>query len=394
MSLTPLPESGLRIGIDARPLATPLTGIGTSVREVLRELALLSPANQYFCYTMRGGDVVARNLPAGGRFLVREGRGLQAAWGTPWLFRGAGGQIAADRLDVFWGTNLVLPVGLRGRVPLAVTCHDLVFRLYSETLSFRNRLLLAPVARRSFQAADAILADSEATATDLIRLYGIDPARVQVVLLAASERFHPRDSALVRQELRSRLGLASDYVLFVGTLEPRKNLGGFLAAMAEVARGGTFDGEVVVVGGKGWKEQGPEALGRAHPLGERLRFLGYVGDDELPLLYAGARLFVMPSLYEGFGLPVLEAMQSGVPVITTTSGSLAEVAGGAARLVPPANDAALARAIGELWNDPAARAQLAALGRERALAFSWRRTATKLLQVLEALARRPAQRPR
>jgi glycosyltransferase involved in cell wall biosynthesis len=394
MSLTPLPTSGLRIGIDARPLATPLTGIGTCVREILREFALLAPENQVFCYTMRDADVVARHLPAGGRFIVREGRGLAAAWGTPWLFWGAGGQIAADELDVFWGTNLVLPVGLRGRVPLAVTCHDLVFRLYPETLSFRNRLLLAPVARRSFRAADAILADSEATATDLTRLYGVDPATLRVVLLAAGERFHSRDPAVVRQELRSKLGLEGDYVLFVGTLEPRKNLRGFLAAMAAVAQSGAFDGQAVVVGGKGWKERGPAALGRDHPLGDRLRFLGYVGEGELPLLYAGARLFVMPSLYEGFGLPVLEAMQSGVPVITTTSGSLAEVAGGAAVLVPPADDPALARAIGELWNDPVARADLAARGRERARAFSWRRTATELLDVLTAIARRGDQRPR
>src|SRR6185503_6115960 len=154
---------------------------------------------------------------------------------------------------------------------------------------------------------------------------GVDPAHLRVVLLAAGERFHPRDPAAVRQELRAKLGLEGDYVLFVGTLEPRKNLRGFLAAMAAVAQSGAFDGQAVVVGGKGWKEQGPEALGRNHPLGDRLHFLGYVGEGELPLLYAGARLFVMPSMYEGFGLPVLEAMQSGVPVITTTGGSLAEV---------------------------------------------------------------------
>lgn len=386
----------LRIGIDARPLATPLTGIGICVREILRELVALAPEHELICYAVRGGDVVAQQLPPGGRSTIREGSGLAAAWGTPWLHWGATRLLTADRLDLFWGTNLVLPLGLRGRVPLVVTCHDLVFRLYPETLSLRNRLLLAPIADRSFRAADVITADSAATARDLERLYAIDPAKIRVVLLAAGEQFHPHDPERVRQELRIRMGIERDYVLFVGTLEPRKNLRGFLAAMAQVAQGTSFAGEAVVVGGKGWKERSPAELGRDHPLGGRLRFLGYVPDRDLPLLYAGARLFVLPSRYEGFGLPVLEAMASGTPVITTTAGSLAEVSGGAAELVPPGDDRALANAIRTLWDDPARRAALRARGLARAHEFSWRKTAAELLQVFAAIGRpgsSPAGRP-
>ena len=129
-----MPSPRFRLGVDARPLATRLTGIGISVREILRELVALAPDLELFCYTARGGDRVAAELPPGSRTMVREGTGLGARWGTPWLHWGAAGLLAADRLDVFWGTNLVLPVGLRGRVPLVVTCNDLVFRLHPQTL--------------------------------------------------------------------------------------------------------------------------------------------------------------------------------------------------------------------------------------------------------------------
>lgn len=385
-----MPSRGLRIGIDARPLATPLTGIGVSVREILREFAALTPETEFICYTARAGDAVARHLPPGGRFTVREGRGLASRFGTPWLFWGAANLLAADRLDLFWGTNLVLPIGLSGCIPLAVTCNDLVFHLYPETLSRKNRLFLAPVARRSLRAADRVIAISETTARDLARLQAIDPARIEVVLLAAGREFRLQDSAFVRNALRSRFGLERDYVLFVGTLEPRKNMQGFLRAMAQVATAGagSFDGEAIVVGGKGWGVKDPAALGHGHPLGDRLRFLGYVAAADLPLLYAGARIFVMPSFYEGFGLPVLEAMASGTPVITTTGGALAEVSGGAARLTPPGDETALAAAIADLWTHAALREAQRASGLARARAFSWRATAEGILAVFKGLLRR------
>ncbi len=384
-----MPSPSLRIGIDVRPLATRLTGIGVAVRELLREMAVQDPSAQFFCYTMRNGDRVAEQLPPGSRFIVREGKGIAARWGTLWLHGGAAKFLAADRLDVFWGTNLVLPVALRGKIPLVVTCNDLVFRLYPETLSRRNRLLLAPVARRSFRAADRIIAISEATARDLVRFYPISPSRVRVIPLAAGPEFRVLDPVLVRDHLRRRFGIERDYVLFVGTIEPRKNLGGFLRAMAEVAAAGSFAGEAVVVGGKGWGMGDTADLRRGHPLGDRLRFLGYVDSGDLPLLYAGARLFVMPSLYEGFGLPVLEAMAAGAPVITTAGGALAEVSGGAALLVPPGDDRALATAMAELLGDKERQETLRKLGLARAQCFSWKASAEGLLQVIRELLDQP-----
>lgn len=374
-----------RLGVDARPLATPLTGIGIAVRETLHALAVLAPEMEILCYTARGGDRVALELPPGSRATVREGTGLAARFGTPWLHWGASGLLAADRLDVFWGTNLVLPVGLRGRIPLVVTCNDLVYRLHPQTLSRRDRLLLAPVASRSLRAADRVIAISAATARDLLRFHPLDPARVHVVPLAPGREFRPLDPARARAAVRDRFGIERDYVLFVGTREPRKNLPGFLRAMAEVAS--AFPGDAVVAGGTGWGLADPASLGRGHPLGERLRFLGYVPAADLPFLYAGATLFVMPSFYEGFGLPVLEAMAAGVPVVTTTGGALEEVSGGAARLVPPGDDRALAVAIADLLVDGPARTELRTRGLARAASFSWEATAAGLLAVLEEVRR-------
>jgi len=380
-----MPSPRFRLGVDARPLSTPLTGIGISVREILRELVALAPDLELFCYTARGGDRVARELPPGSRTVVRVGRGIAARWGTPWLHWGATGLLTADRLDCFWGTNLVLPVGLQGRIPLVVTCNDLVFRLHPETLSRRNRFLLAPVAGRSLHAADRVIAISAATARDLLRFYPLDPARVRVVPLAPGREFQPMDAVGAQAAVRDRFGLERDYVLFVGTREPRKNLPGFLRAMARIA--GSFAGDAVVVGGAGWGLADPSVLARRHPLGDRLRFLGYVAASDLPLLYAGAALFVMPSFYEGFGLPVLEAMAAGAPVITTTGGALEEVSGGAARLVPPGDDDALAAAIADLLGDATGRAELRRRGLARAATFSWRATAAAFLAVLEELGR-------
>jgi glycosyltransferase involved in cell wall biosynthesis len=375
----------LRIGIDVRPLAAPLTGIGIYVRELLRQLAELAPENDYFCYTSRGGERVARHLPPG-NFHLRVGRGLSSLWGTLWFQSGAAKLIAKEKLDLFWGTNHILPLSLASRLPLVVTCHGLGFHLHPETLSRRNRLLLERYAVPSFRAADAILSVSRSTAGELSDAYGIDKGKIHVIHNAPARRFRPIDPEVTGNQLRQWFVLEPDYLLFVGTREPSKNLEGLLRALAQVQIHGDFDGEVVIVGGKGWRQKRAASLVEGHPLAGRIHLTGFVPHEELPLLYCGARLFAMPSLYEGFGIPVLEAMSCGVPVICSDSGALPEVAGDAARIVPRGDDQALARAITDLWNDAEERAAMRERGFRHASEFTWQRAARQLIEVFTRLA--------
>ncbi|MBI4569052.1 MAG: glycosyltransferase family 4 protein [Planctomycetes bacterium] len=378
--------NGRRIGIDVRALTPPLSGIGVYCREVIRRLAALAPDNDYFCYTTKPPP--ASHLPgadAGGRFHARVGRGLTALWGSIWLQTGVNRLIAADRLDLFWAPLQVAPLKQAGVMPLVVTAHDLVFKYFPETMSWRNRAVLARYAGRSFRAADAIMADSRATADAVIREFGVDPAKVRVVHLAAGNEFRPMDPAAARRVARDRFAVDRDYLLFVGTLEPRKNLAGLLRALAILERERSFsrDAMVVITGARGWKTAPIASLIQGHPMARSLLFTGYVAAEDLPALYAGARLFVMPSTYEGFGLPVLEAMRCGTPVVSTDAPPLPEVSGGAARLVPVGDDRALAEALHLMWRDDALRRAAREAGLARAARFSWEITARAVLDTLE-----------
>jgi glycosyltransferase involved in cell wall biosynthesis len=366
-----------RIGIDIRALTPPLTGIGIYCREVLARLARIAPDNDYLCYVTNAR--ARENLPEG-RFHLRVGKGFSARWGSVWFQTGVNSLLRADRLDMFWGPLHILPMRMAGRFPMVVTAHDLVFHYYPDTMSWRNRLVLARYAERSFRCADAIMAVSRATADAIVKEFGIEPRLIQVIHNAAAEHFRPRDLRAARERLRQRYSLDGEYILFVGTLEPRKNLDGFLRALRRLAAAG-FDGGVVIVGARGWNMAPVSKLVHGHPLESRLHFMGYVPEEDLPSFYSGARIFVMPSIYEGFGLPVVEAMRCGTPVICTDAPPLPEVTGGAAMVVHTGDEEALARAMERAWSDPDLRAGLRDRGLRRAEDFSWDRTTDRVVEV-------------
>jgi glycosyltransferase involved in cell wall biosynthesis len=286
-------------------------------------------------------------------------------------------QAWSRQLDLVHGTVNVLPELARG--PAVVTVHDLSFMRYPDRLSrWRKRYLDWAVAR-SVRRAARVIAVSGSTRDDLVELLRIPPEKVSVVPLGVDPSFTPAHG---EDAAPPPLG-GRPYILHVGTLEPRKNLEVLIEAFAGLRRSRSIPHALALVGGKGWSYQSIfDAVVRTGLQGH-VHFLDYVGPGDLPLWYTCADLFAYPSVYEGFGLPVLEAMACGLPVVTTDSSSLRELAGGAALLVEPGSSEALQEAMGRILEDRALRDRLNAKGLRRAAQFSWPETARRTAIVYE-----------
>jgi glycosyltransferase involved in cell wall biosynthesis len=253
-----------------------------------------------------------------------------------------------------------------------VTVHDLAFLLYPETHTPASRAYYA-ASGESVRHAERVIAVSQRTASDAVRLLGVDPARMRVVHEAAAPSFTPRSPEAFDQLAQQFKLDGRPYVLFVGTLEPRKNVTLLLEAFEMVRR--QLDAQLLVVGGRGWLDEPIFAAHARLGLEGSARFLGPLGEDDLAILYSHAGAFVLPSLYEGFGLPVLEAMACGAPVICSNAGPLPEVAGDAAMLLAPEDPGRWARAILHVLTEPHRAEVLRQNGFLRAARFSWQRAA-------------------
>lgn len=361
----------LRIGIDARTLVVQKTGIGRYVHEVGK--ALIAAGQDLVFYWPEPAavpDGLERAMHRHGGFRGAAGRIVWSATALP-------RQAIGDRLDVFWGPAHRLPFGLPRRIPAVVTIHDLVWLAHPGTMRRRGLLaerLLMPGALRR---ADRIVAVSEATRNEIAARF---PA-----LAGKTVTVHPGVPALATPGSPSaRPREAEPYALFVGTIEPRKNLARLLQALALLRQEKVFDGRLVVVGGSGWRQSGIGALVDELGLGGTVRFAGYVSDLELADLYAGARFLAMPSLYEGFGFPIIEANRFGLPVLTSNVSSMPEVAGAAAYLVDPLDVRSIADGFFRLWSDEAHRSRLAAAAPANAGRFRWADCADRLVDVFQA----------
>ena len=357
--------SAVRIGVDARAAAEVPAGRGRYVRELLRALSAADGDERYTLYCR----TPMRELGLDERFSWEPIGAHDPVWHVLAARR------ATRSCDVFWSTNSYLTAWFTG-VPTAVVIYDLVAFVEGAQAQARaariERVTLAPALRR----AGVLLCISHATERDLLARYPATAGRTVVTPLAADPIFAVPRSDL--GEVRERLGLARPFVLAAGTLEPRKNLVRLIEAWARVD---APDHELVLVGPAGWEFE--EVLHRARA--QRVRVLGYVADDLLPALYQLCDAFCYPSLYEGFGLPVLEAMHAGAPVVTSNVSSLPEVAGDAALLVDPRDTEAIRAALEHVLHDPAEHDRLRAAGRTRAASFSWETTAERTLRALRTL---------
>jgi glycosyltransferase involved in cell wall biosynthesis len=369
-------ERRLRVGVDIRPFYEPLTGVGWYLYFLLHEFAKRDDVELVLFGDARvtdEGPVLHADLPANAEMLVFDLRGqpksrlarpLTAAAYVAWM------DLAG--VDVVFGANYFLPrlhsAIARRRV---ITIHDLTYKRFPELLQKETLDNLDRQMKREIAQADAIVCVSESTRRDLLHFYDVDPSRAFAILsgIAAPRVYAPIE------------GLPPRYILFVSTIEPRKNLGVLLDAYERV-RVTHPDVALVVVGKVGWKSQS---------LVPRLRrpgivHLDYVDAARLATVYRNATAFVMPSIYEGFGFPLLEAMTHGVPSIAARSSSLPEIGGDAALYFEPHDARALEAQLTRVLEDDALRADLATRGRAQAAKFSWARAAEKTLAVLRRAA--------
>lgn len=285
-----------------------------------------------------------------------------------------------------------------GPCPTVVTIHDISFEHYPQFFSPRDRLILKTLVPRSARRAAHVLTVSQHAKQEIIDRYGLPPDKITVTYEAAGDQFQPVTDASILQAVRIKYGIPDGpFVLALGNLQPRKNIARLVEAFAQAAGSNPSHfppslppspppPSLVIAGKAQWRESEVYGAVQRAGLGERVVFPGYVDDADLPALYSAAAVFVYPSLYEGFGLPPLEAMACGTPVISSNSASLPEVVGDAALLVEPTDTAALAQALRDVLVQPALRADLRQRGLARAAQFSWERCAAETLAVYARVA--------
>ncbi len=352
----------MKIALDGMPLDSQLTGVGHYTLELARSLALVAPTDKF---TLISPQTLKPSV-------------LNRRW---WSI-GLPLHLLRSSFDLFHGTNYEIP--LWSRRPSVVTIHDLSLFLHPEAhqqhLVRRARWRLPLMAK----FAARIITPSNSVKTEVCETLKIDPDKVVVTPEAPRSTFKRREGAEVI-ELHQRLGINKDFILFVGTVEPRKNLHRLVEAFDQLVRTTSLSTQLVIAGGQGWLMDDFSSVIKQKKLGDRICLTGYLQDEELSALYSSCKAFVYPSLYEGFGLPPLEAMACGAPVITSRIPSISETVGTAARLVDPRDVNDLASAIAELLTDETTRRHFADAGVEHVKKFTWEQTALKTLDVYRQL---------
>lgn len=287
---------------------------------------------------------------------------------------------AGPRPDVFHAAKLKYPPR---SARLTATVHDLTWQTMPDMHSPANVAAERVFAERVLRRADGLIAVSEATRTDAVRILRLAPEKIRVIHHGVAEEFF-RAGPAEADGARARLGLSRPYALFVGTIEPRKNVDLLLDAWLGLSRPLRDEFDLVVAGPAGWRQR--ETLARLRHPTPGVRYLGYVPERDLPGLVAGATVFVYPSLYEGFGFPVAQAMAAGVPVVTSAVSSLPEIAGDAAVLVDPRSEAELRRALEDVLTSPERRRGMIERGRRNAGRFSWSECARRSIEFFREVA--------
>jgi glycosyltransferase involved in cell wall biosynthesis len=350
------------------------SGVARYVWSSIAAILKVEPAVELILYSNVPVDVP---LP-GGNWRLRVDKRAQRMPHFLWLQNRCPQLLADDGVDAFWGQNWLMPLSLRRRIFRLLTVHDAATVMFPRTASRSGRLVSRLYFRRAVRAADCIVAVSHATARLARLCLGATPGRVRVVYQGFADVFRPAAPRAVRAVATDKYGLPSEYLLTVGNIEPRKDHLTLLNAIGRV-RGAPV---LVIVGGVGWRcREIVEAIVRFEKAG-RVRFLGRVDDDDLAALYTAAKLSIYPSFYEGFGLPVVEAMACGCPVLCSWSSSLPEAGGMAARYFRPHNAADLAGRIEELLSGSRVLMEMREQGFVQAAKFSYDAAAGQLLRLL------------
>jgi glycosyltransferase involved in cell wall biosynthesis len=372
----------MHIGLDGIPLSKVKTGVGHYTFELAHALAFESPSDGFQLVSPLPYQTAIRGVrepepPLNLELIYAAASGLSRHWWTI----GLPAYIRQHPLALFHGTNYDVP--LFGGCRTVLTIHDLASHLYPETLQTRSvrraRYRLPIMARR----ATMIITPTEAVRLEVCERLRISTEKVVAIPHAPRPCFQPLPFNETI-ETRSRLAIDDDFLLFVGTIEPRKNLLTLIRAFEDVITKTSLRPQLVIAGQEGWLTDELFDHVKNRDFGDRLRWTGYVSDDDLCALYSSCRAFIYPSIYEGFGFPPLEAMACGAPVISSRIPSITEVLGTAAQLVSPTDCDDLSQSIIQLWENSDERRRLSEAGRVRAAQFSWERTARLTRDVYEA----------
>ena len=379
----------MRIGIEGKVLTPKIGGIGRYAINLVKALLSVSaeerPEMEFVIFTAPQTDqVILDGFHAGSchRFRRIKSSLLRSSFFLP-----AG--LVFEQIDVFHGLDHAgIPFFFK-KGKYVITIHDVISLVLPWAFPLKRRLVLTAALSRIRRQADRVIVPSEAVREDVVRYLQVDRGRIAIIPYGCEERFRPVGDPKSFEAVKRKYGLPDRYVLFLGTLEPRKNVAMLVRAFSLLhADQLGQDLKLVIAGGRGWGYEGLFETVEALGLYDHVIFTGFVEDDDLPDLYRGAHLFVYPSLYEGFGLPILEAMASGVPVIASHTSSMPEVAGDAALLVDPHDPEALASAMASVLGDEELREAFRQKGVARVKCFSWEAVARKTLEVYQALGGR------
>jgi len=373
----------MRLGIDITPLqAIAPGGIGTSLHATLMALSRLPGHDMVLYGTARpmvpfSGEQLRIDVP------IRTGAGLVSRSNIAWLQVGVARQLERDRIDVFWGTRHVLPRNARG-IALVATAYDFWYETHPDQQPLVNRALNRYVTRSFMRQADVVTAISDATATDARRLFPQHAAKVRTVLLGVDPNQFSSVAPLEVEVAANRFGIRGPYLLALDVYNPRKNVRAILGALSRLASDG-LELELVAAGRPRGTAHEVDVAAMASRLGlsDRVRLVGDVCRNDLVALMSGASAFVYPSTYEGFGMPVLEAMACGTPVVCSNTTSLPQVAGGAAVLVDPTSIQQIADAVRSVLSDNGLRTALVDAGCRRVSELTWEATALSMLAAFE-----------
>ncbi len=362
----------MRIGIDARLVYYSQAGIGQYILRLTRELAEIDNENEFILLQSRKDKVAITSKPNFKRVSLWT---PSHHWLEQWALRA---EISPLGLDVLHSPDFIPP--FRRNCKSIITIHDLAFLLYPHFLTRESARYYSQI-DQAVRRTDHIIAVSENTKQDTIALLGVPEHKITVIYEAADPIFRPLDEKERLHHVKSKYAIPGDYILFVSTIEPRKNIPTLLRAYRQLLDDYKLSVKLVIVGRRGWLSEEVFAVAEELKLTQDAFFLGRVPVEDLLYLYNGAQLLVHPSIYEGFGLPPLEAMACGTPVIVSNVSALPEVVGDASLLVDPQDVSALTVGIWRVLTDRDLRTDMIAKGFERAKCFSWKKTARQTLDV-------------
>jgi len=374
-----------RISIDYTPAYEQGGGIGRYVRELTSALVQVDSTNQYKLFVSGANQTTLPPTPSD-NFIWKPSPITPKWFARLWHRARLPLPIEAftGHIDLHHATDFVLPPTLPSTKTI-LTVHDLSFIRVPDAATPSLRSYLNQVVPRSVNHADHILADSQATKDDLIELYKTPEGKITVLLSGVDKRFKPITDTMALSHTKEKYGLTGiKYIFSVGTVQPRKNYSRVIQSLAALRKAG-HNIHYVIAGGKGWLEDDMYQAIEETGLSDYIHLLGFVDDEDLPTLYSASECLVITSLYEGFGLPILEAMACGIPVITSNLSSLPEVCGQAGILVDPLDTTAITNAIQSVLSDETQREQMIQAGFKQVANFTWERSAKQLKNVYESL---------